>query len=59
MSITTEILVAAWQRAEDARQSVENLRWEPSRIVGLAISAENDLAAEHARLELAYQMQAK
>ena len=61
MSITIESVVAAWERAEEARNAAETLSaaWAPSRIVGLALSTASALAAEHAALETAWQMQAK
>ena len=61
MSLTIESVIAAWQRAEDARNSAETLSaaWAPSRIVGLALSAANALAVEHQALEAAWQRQAK
>ena len=62
MSITIESVIAAWNRAEEARNSAETLSaaWgTPSRIVGLALSAANALAVEHQALEAAWQMQEK
>ena len=62
MSITIESVIAAWQRAEDARNAAEELSaaWgTPSRIVGVALSYANALAVEHQALEAAWQRQAK
>ena len=61
MSLTIESVIAAWQRAEDARNAAEALSaaWAPSRIVGVALSYANALAAEHAVLETAWQRQEK